>query len=63
MRVNLQVQGLWETTDPVNDDYHDDRMALSIILRAVPPKMLSTLAIKNTAKDVWDTIKTLRMGV
>ena len=36
---------------------------MSAILRAVPPEMLSTLAVKNTAKDAWDTIKTLRMGI
>lgn len=51
LRVNLQAQGLWEAIDPGNADYHDDKMSLSAILRAVPLEMLSTLVIKNIAKD------------
>lgn len=38
-------------------------MALEAILRAMPPEMLSTLAIKESAKEAWDAIKTMRMGV
>jgi hypothetical protein len=43
-------------------DYHDDREALGAILRAVPPEMLRSLAVKETAKEAWDTLKTLRLG-
>lgn len=63
MRVNLQAQGLWRAVVDGNVDYREDRQALSAILRAVPPEMLSTLAVKDTAKQAWDTIKTQRMGV
>ena len=63
MRVNLQAQGLWEAIEPGNADYRDDRLALSAILRAVSPDMLSTLAVKDTAKQAWDAVKTMRMGV
>ncbi|XP_073362516.1 uncharacterized protein [Aegilops tauschii subsp. strangulata] len=49
---------------PDNDaDYRDDRPALEAILRAVPPEMLATLAVKETAKEAWDSIKTIRLGV
>ena len=51
MRVNLQAQGLWEAIEPDNADYRDDRLALSAILRAVSPDMLSTLAVKDTTKQ------------
>jgi len=44
-------------------DYRDDRLALEAILRAVPPEMLATLAMKETAKEAWDSIKTIRLGV
>lgn len=38
-------------------------MMLEAILRAVPQEMLSTLAVKQSAKDAWDAIKIMRMGV
>jgi hypothetical protein len=43
-------------------EFTDDRLALEAILRAVPPEMLATLAVKKTAKEAWDTLKTLRLG-
>lgn len=38
-------------------------MVSAAILRAVPSEMLATLAMKDTTKDVWDTMKTMRMDV
>lgn len=63
MRVNLQAQGLWSAIEPGYAEYQEDRMALSAILRAVPPEMLSTLAVKDTAKEAWESVKTMRVGV
>ncbi|BAH94919.1 Os10g0459550 [Oryza sativa Japonica Group] len=63
MRVNLQAQGLWSAIEPGYAEYQDDRMALSAILRAVPPEMLPTLAVKDTAKEAWESVKTMRVGV
>ena len=51
MRVNLKAQGLWAAIDPGNASEREDMMALTAILRAVMPDMLSTLAVKNTAKE------------
>jgi hypothetical protein len=62
MRVQLQGQGRWEVVEHGVGDYHDDREALGAILRAVPPEMLRSLAVKETAKEAWDTLKTLRVG-
>lgn len=62
MRVQLQGQGRWEVVEHGVGDYQDDREALGAILRAVPPEMYRTLAVKSTAKEAWDTLKTLRLG-
>jgi hypothetical protein len=62
MRVQLQVHGLWEAVNEGDCDEHDDRAALSALLRAVPPELVRVLAAKDNAKAAWDTIKTLRVG-
>ena len=62
VQVQLQAQGWWEAIEPGVCDYHADREALGVILRAVPPEMLRTLAVKATAKEAWDALKTLRLG-
>ena len=63
MQVNLQAQGLWEVVEAGTNDYREDRLALLVILRVVPQEMLPALAVKNTAKDAWEAVKTMRMGV
>jgi hypothetical protein len=66
MRVNLQAQGLWHAVEPEEEDvieYHDDRLAFAVILRAVQPEMLSSLATKRTAQSAWEAIKSRRIGV
>ena len=63
MRVRLQAQGLWEVVEHgAAIDYRDDREALGIILQAIPPEMLSSLAAKDSTKEAWDALKTLKMG-
>ncbi|XP_071676785.1 uncharacterized protein [Lolium perenne] len=62
MRVQLQGQGRWEVIEHGVGDYHDDREALGAILRAVPPEMWRSLAVKDTSKEAWDALKTLRLG-
>ena len=62
MRVILRARGLWTAVAFGTDDYRDDQMALEAILRAVPPELLPVLAVKETAKETWDALKTRRMG-
>lgn len=40
-----------------------DRTAMECLLWSVPPEMLSTLAVKETAKDAWEAVKMMRLGV
>ena len=41
--------------------HQDVRMVLEVLIRAVPPEMVSMVAVKETAKEAWDAIKTLRV--
>ncbi|XP_062195242.1 uncharacterized protein LOC133898545 [Phragmites australis] len=63
MKVNMQAQGVCDAIKPGGVEYRIDRMALSAILQAVLPEMLATLAVKNSAKEAWETMCTMRMGV
>ncbi|KAK1677587.1 hypothetical protein QYE76_038435 [Lolium multiflorum] len=62
MRVILEGRGWWKAVETGDVEFTDDRLALEAILRAVPPEMLATLAIKKIVKEAWDTLKTLRLG-
>jgi hypothetical protein len=46
MWVNMEAQGFWHAIEPDDDDdivkYHEDRLALSAILRSVPNEMLGS---------------------
>jgi hypothetical protein len=37
-------------------------MALDVLCGTVPPEMVSTIAKKETAKEAWDAITTMRVG-
>jgi hypothetical protein len=62
MRVQLQVHGLWDAVNEDECDEHEDRAALSALLRAVPPELVRTLAAKDNAKAAWDMLRMLRVG-
>nr|AAM01114.1 Putative retroelement [Oryza sativa Japonica Group]AAN04951.1 Putative retroelement [Oryza sativa Japonica Group]AAP52934.1 retrotransposon protein, putative, Ty1-copia subclass [Oryza sativa Japonica Group] len=63
MKVNMQAQGVWDAVELGNTEHRIDRMALAAILQAVPSEMLATLASKDTAKEAWEAVRTMRMGV
>jgi hypothetical protein len=56
-RVMLQARGLW------TPDYTEDRMALEVITKAVPPELLGSTASKTSIKEVWDAIILRNVGV
>ncbi|KAM0826297.1 hypothetical protein ACQ4PT_068956 [Festuca glaucescens] len=62
MRVQLQAAHLWDVIEYGADKDGDDRAALAALLRAVPPELVRTLAVKDCAKTAWETIKTMRLG-
>ena len=40
----------------------EDRTTLNIFCSAAPPEMISTLAVKASAREAWEAIKTMRVG-
>uniref|UniRef100_A0A453E0I8 Uncharacterized protein n=1 Tax=Aegilops tauschii subsp. strangulata TaxID=200361 RepID=A0A453E0I8_AEGTS len=63
MQVLLEACQLWVAVNDRTPERETDRTAMECLLRSVPPEMVSTLAVKPTAKDAWGTIKTMRLGV
>jgi hypothetical protein len=62
MKIKLEARGLWAAVDPGNAKFQLDWMALDAICSAVPPEMIAVLATKDTAKEAWESIKTMRIG-
>jgi hypothetical protein len=68
MKVNFQTLGVWDIVvrglgeERNDDDDHDDRLAMSSLLRSVPSELWSTLARKDTVKEAWDAVKNMRIG-
>nr|GEW92800.1 hypothetical protein [Tanacetum cinerariifolium] len=62
MRVNLQAQGVWDATQCEGVEDRQDRMALAAIYQAIPKDVLLMLADKDTAKEAWETLRTMHMG-
>ncbi|CAO2174357.1 unnamed protein product [Urochloa humidicola] len=62
MQVALEALELWEAVEKASADRALDRRALSAILRGVPREMKGCLAIKVTAKEAWDSVKSMREG-
>ena len=64
MKIKLEAKCLWGAIDPGGNavERHEDRMALDAICSAVPPEMISTLAVKESAKDAWESIRVMQIG-
>lgn len=62
----MQAQEVWEAIEPKNPQNQvsvkKDRLAMAIIVQAVPDEILLSLAEKESTKEAWDTLKTLYMG-
>jgi uncharacterized membrane protein YgcG len=56
MRVMLQARGLWLVVSVGTDDYTEDRMALEVLTKAVPPELMGTISNKASAKATWDAL-------
>ncbi|KAG8070343.1 hypothetical protein GUJ93_ZPchr0006g45518 [Zizania palustris] len=62
MRVMLQARGLWTTMSDGTSDYTEDRMALEVLSKAVPPEMMGAIATKASAKIAWESLQLRNVG-
>ena len=63
MQVMLEARQLWVAMSEGTSKRETDRTAMECLLRSVPPEMISTLALKPTVKEAWDTVRMMRLGV
>jgi hypothetical protein len=49
MRVMLQARSLWEAVTEGTTDYAEDRLALEVLSKAVPPELMGLVASKEMA--------------
>jgi hypothetical protein len=62
MKIKLRARNLWEAIEPGDVMLQEDRMALDAITSAVPQEMLASLAVKATAAEAWEAVRSLRIG-
>jgi hypothetical protein len=60
MNIKMEARSLWNAVVKGGAEFHVDRMALNVIWCAVTVDMITTLAVKPTAKEAWDYIETMR---
>jgi hypothetical protein len=62
MHMNLRAVGLWDVINKGGGDYREDWNALAALLHAVLQEMHAGLAIKESAKEAWVSIRSVRVG-
>jgi hypothetical protein len=58
----VEGAGLWSVIEDGGTDQQEEMMALDALCGTVPPKMVPTIAKKETTKEAWDTIMTMGVG-
>ncbi|CAA7389732.1 unnamed protein product [Spirodela intermedia] len=62
MKVKLRARLLWTAIEKGAVEPHEDMQALDALCSAVPPEMWPVIANKETAKEAWEAIATMRIG-
>jgi hypothetical protein len=62
MKVKFQARRLWHAVEIGTTNEVEDQLAMEAILQPVPPEYVQTLGSKETAKQVWDSLKTMCVG-
>jgi hypothetical protein len=62
MKVKLKPRALWSVIEDGGANQQEEMMTLDALCGAVPPEMVLTIAKKETAKEAWDVIVTMRVG-
>jgi hypothetical protein len=62
MKVKLKVRTLWSIIEDGDADQQEEMMVLDALCGTVPPEMVPTITKKETAKEAWDAIVTMRVS-
>lgn len=66
MKVYMHAQGIWEAVEPKSNkdtvDKKTDKMGMAAIYHGIPEDILLSVAEKQTAKEVWEAVKTMSLG-
>jgi uncharacterized membrane protein YgcG len=63
MCVMLQARGLWDVVIVGTTDFTEDRLALEVITKAVPPELMGSIASKPSALAAWESLVLRNVGV
>jgi hypothetical protein len=61
MQVNLEGMEVWDAINPGGGLRKNNRVALEALLRGVPPEMWLLLAKNKTAKETWESVRSMRV--
>jgi hypothetical protein len=61
MKVKLKTWALWSVIEDGGTNQQEEMMALDTLCGAVPQEMVPTITKKETAKEAWDAIVTMRI--
>jgi hypothetical protein len=62
MKVKLNARAPWRVIEDGGDDQQEEMMVFDALCGTVPPEMVPIIAKKETAKEAWDVIVTMRVG-
>lgn len=62
MEIALKVNEVWETIEPGIKDVKPNNMAIALLFQSIPEALILQVGKINTAKGVWDAIKTRHVG-
>jgi hypothetical protein len=63
MRIMRQARGMWDAVIVGTTDYTEDRLALEVIAKAVPPELMGSIASKPSAMAAWESLVLCNVGV
>ena len=58
MKIALKVNKVWETIDPGSKTEEKNNMAIALLFQSIPEALTLQVGDLDTAKGVWDAIKT-----
>lgn len=62
MKILLKVHEVWEIMETENMDYKKNNMAMALLFESIPEVLILQVGELDTAKKVWEAIKTRHMG-